>query len=48
MTSNFTFSHSVFYRFGELSAIFSSNLKLSSAKKSLNLEESKFCYLVHT
>ena len=35
VTSNFSFSHSVFYRFGKLSGIF---MKLSSAKSS-NLEE---------
>ena len=39
ITSNFSFSHSVFYPLRELSII-SSNLKLSSAN-SFNLEESK-------
>ena len=39
VTSNFSFSHSVFYPLRELSVI-SSNLKLSSAN-SFNLEESK-------
>ena len=42
VTSNFSFSHSLFYPYGELSAI--SNLKLSSAT-SFSLEESKFCCL---
>ena len=41
--SNFSFSRSVFYLFGELSAILS-NLKLSSAN-SFNLEEAKICSL---
>ena len=39
VTSNFSFSHSAFYPFGE----FSSNLKLSSAKP-FSLEESKICH----
>ena len=39
VTSSFSFSHSVFYPFGELLP-FSSHLKLSSAN-TLNLEESK-------
>ena len=43
VTSNFSFSHRVFYPFGELSAIFT-NFKLSSAY-SFNLEESKICRL---
>ena len=42
--TNFSFSHSVFYPFGELFLPFSSNLKLSSAK-SFSLEESKMCSL---
>ena len=41
--SNFSFSHSVFYLFGELSAS-STNLKLLSAN-SMSLEESKICCL---
>ena len=43
VTSTFSFSHSVFYPFGEFSAI-SLNLKLSSAN-TLSLEESKICCL---
>ena len=43
VTSNFSFSHSVFYLFGELYAIFI-NLKLSSAN-CLSLEESEICHL---
>ena len=43
VTSNFSFSHSVFYLFGELSAIFN-KLELSSAN-SFSLEESKICRL---
>ena len=43
VTSNFSFSRSVFYLFGELSANFLS-LKLSSAK-AFFLEESKICLL---
>ena len=43
VTSNFSFSHGVFYSFGELSAILS-KLKLSSAN-SFRLEESKICRL---
>ena len=43
-TSNFSFSHSVFYLFKELSAIFI-KIKLSSAD-SFSLEESKICHLV--
>ena len=38
VTSNFSFAHSVFYPYGEVSAIFI--LKLPSAK-SFSLEESK-------
>ena len=41
--SNFSFSHSVFYPFGNF-VPFSSNLKLSSAK-SFGFEKSKICYL---
>ena len=44
VTSNFSFSHSVFYRWNNFLP-FSSNFKLSSAK-SFNLEESKICRLV--
>ena len=44
ITSNFSFSHSVFHPFGDLSTIFI-NLRLLSAN-SLNLEESKMCRLV--
>ena len=43
VTSNISFSHSVFYPHGELS-LFSSKSELSSAN-SLDLEESKFCRL---
>ena len=43
LTSNLSYSHSVFYPFGRLSAI-SSNLKLLSAN-SLSLNESKVCRL---
>ena len=43
VTSNFSFSHSVFYPFGELSIIFI-KFELLSAN-SFNLEESKFCRL---
>ena len=43
ITSNFSCSHSVFYPFGELSAILS-NFKLSSAS-SFSLEEFKICRL---
>ena len=43
VTSNFSFSHSVFYPFWEFSVIFV-NLKLLSAK-SFSLEESKICRL---
>ena len=43
LTSNFSFTHSVYYLFGELSD-FSSNLKLSFAS-CLSLEESKICRL---
>ena len=43
VTSNFSISHSVFYLFGEFSAIFI-NLKLSSAN-SFSLKESKICCL---
>ena len=42
-TSNFSFSHSVFYSFGEFLP-FSSNMKLTSAN-SFNLEKSKICCL---
>ena len=41
VTSNFSFSHRVFYTFGEFSAIFI-KFKLSSAK-SFSLEASKTC-----
>ena len=41
VTSNFSFYYSVFYPFGELSAIF---IKLSSAN-SLSLEEAEICRL---
>ena len=45
VTSNFSFSHSVFYLFRELSVLsFSTNLKLSSSK-SFNLDEAKICRL---
>ena len=45
VTSNFSFSHSVFYPFGELSLIFvKSETKMSSAN-SFSLEESKICHL---
>ena len=43
LTSNFTFSHRVFYPFDALLAIFT-KLKLSSAK-SLSLGKSKICRL---
>ena len=43
MMSNFSFSHSVFYPFGELSAIFI-KLKLPSGN-SFSLAESKICRL---
>ena len=43
VTSNFSFSHSVFHPFGELLP-FLSNMKLSSAN-SFSLEESKICCL---
>ena len=43
VTSNFSFSHSVLYLLGVLTAI-SQNVKLSSAN-SLSLEESKTCCL---
>ena len=42
--SNFSFSHSVFYMLGELSAIFKQKLKLSSAT-SFSVEEFKICHL---
>ena len=44
VTSNFSFSHSVFYPFGYF-LLFSSNLKLSTAN-SFSLEESKIFCLV--
>ena len=40
--SNISFSHCVFYHFGELSTISSQEKKMSSAN-SFNLEESKIC-----
>ena len=43
VTGNFSFSHSVFHRFEELSSFFI-NLKLLSAN-SFSLEESKICCL---
>ena len=43
VTSNFSFSHNIFYPFGKSSAI-SSNSRLSSAN-SFSLEESKLCHL---
>ena len=43
ITRNFSFSHSVFYPFGDFSATFI-EFKLSSAN-SINLEESKICRL---
>ena len=43
VTSNFSFSHSVFYPFEELSVIFI-QFEISSAN-SLSLEESKICRL---
>ena len=43
VTSNFSFSHSVFYTVGELLP-FPSNLKLSS-DNSFSLEQSKICGL---
>ena len=42
--SNFSFSHGVFYPFGELPVILS-NLKLLSSVISFSLEESKICRL---
>ena len=44
IASNFSFSHSVFYPFAELFAIFASSLELSSANPS-SLVESKICCL---
>ena len=44
VTSHFSFSHGIFYRFGELSAILS-NLKFSFLN-SLSLEESFICFLL--
>ena len=44
VTSNFSFSNSVFYPFDEFSIIFVSHLNLSSVN-SFSLEESKICRL---
>ena len=43
ITSNFSFSHRVFFSFRELFPPLSSNLKLLSAN-SFSLEESAYCY----
>ena len=42
VTSNFSFSHSVFYSFGELSVVFIKYEMLSA--NSFSLEESKICH----